>query len=102
MNSPTRRNFFKGVGAFAAAAAAVPAEPTPASGAEAVSFKLGIASYSFRAYQRRTAIALTKKLGIQYINIKEFHLPLTLTPEQTSMGAAEFTKAGLTILGGGN
>ena len=106
MNSPSRRTFFTGLGAFAAAAASASrAEATPAaaSGADlGVSFKLGVASYSFRAFQRRTAINLTKKLGVQYINIKDFHLPLTGTPQETRAGAAEFTKAGLTILGGGN
>ena len=103
MNHPSRRNFFQGLAAFAAAAAAA----TPASGAAAagadtgVSFKLGVASYSFRAFQRRTAINLTKKLGIQYINIKDFHLPMTLSAEELRAGSAEFAKAGLTILGGG-
>ena len=102
MNSPSRRNLLQGLGAFAVAAASVPAA-APASGTDTgLSFKLGVASYSFRAYQRRTAIALTKKLGVDYINIKDFHLPLTGTPAETRTGAAEFTKAGLTILGGGN
>lgn len=101
MNS--RRNFFQGLGAFAAvAAAATPAGAAPAAGGDpAVSFKLGVASYSFRAFQRRTAIALTKKLGISYINIKDFHLPMTLSPDELRAASAEFTKAGLTILGGG-
>src|SRR5450432_2725143 len=104
MNTPSRRNFFTGLGAFAAAAAAMPAGAAPAAtgGDSPVNFKLGVASYSFRAFQRRTAINLTKKLGISYINIKDFHLALTLSPEETRAGAAEFTKAGLTILGGGN
>ena len=103
MNYPSRRNMLQGLGAFAAAAAAKGAPAAAASGADtAVSFKLGVASYSFRAFQRRTAINLTKKLGIQYINIKDFHLPLTGTTAETAAAAAEFTKAGLTILGGGN
>ena len=106
MNSPSRRNLLQGLGAFAAAAAAssTAAGATPADSAAdmGVSFKLGVASYSFRAFQRRTAIALTKKLGIQYINIKDFHLPLNGTIAETRAAAAEFTKAGLTILGGGN
>ena len=78
------------------------AAPAATGGDSPVNFKLGVASYSFRAFQRRTAINLTKKLGVSYINIKDFHLALTLSPEETRAGAAEFTKAGLTILGGGN
>ena len=98
----SRRNFLGGIGAFAAAAgAAAGAAPAAASGADAAGFKLGVASYSLRAYSRRTAISIVKKLGVQYINIKDFHLPMTLTPEEMRAASAEFTKAGLTILGGG-
>lgn len=99
--SPSRRNFLGGAGAAfaAAAAAAVPAAADPVD--TSAGFKLGVASYSLRAFQRRTAIALTKKLGVSYINIKDFHLPMELSPAQLKSGAGEFTKAGLTILGGG-
>ena len=105
MNSPSRRTFFTGLGALAAAAAV----PTPAAAAAAatgspagVSFKLGVASYSLRAFSRRSAINITRKLGIQYINIKDFHLAMNLSPEEIRAARAEFNKAGLTILGGGN
>ncbi len=104
MHTPSRRNLLQGLGALAAAAAAAtPAAGAPAAtaGDSAVGFKLGVASYSFRAFQRRTAISLTKKLGIPYINIKDFHLPMTLSPDELRAASAEFTKAGLTILGGG-
>ena len=103
-SSPSRRNLLGGLGALAAAASAAgPAKGAPAaSGAVAGGLRLGIASYSLRAYQRRSAINIIKKLGITNVNIKDFHLPLTLSPEETRAGAAEFTKAGLNILGGGN
>lgn len=65
-------------------------------------FKLGVASYSFREFQRQLAIQDTKKLGVSYINIKEFHLPLNSTPDEIAKGRREFERAGLTILGGGN
>ena len=64
--------------------------------------KLGVASYSFREFGRHLAIADTKKLGVRYINIKDIHLPLTSTPDEIVKARAEFEKAGLTILGGGN
>jgi sugar phosphate isomerase/epimerase len=85
------------------AAGAVPA----LSGGAAVSgtngdIKLGVASYSFREFQRSLAIRDTKKLDVAYINIKEFHLPLNSTPDEIQRARAEFEKAGLTILGGGN
>jgi sugar phosphate isomerase/epimerase len=88
------------------AAGAVPAFSGGAAGA-AVSgtngdIKLGVASYSFREFQRSLAIRDTKELDVAYINIKEFHLPLNSTPEEIGKARAEFGKAGLTILGGGN
>jgi sugar phosphate isomerase/epimerase len=64
--------------------------------------KLGVASYSFREFQRPLAIEDTLKLRVHYINIKEFHLPLSSTPAEIAQARKEFDRAGLTILGGGN
>jgi sugar phosphate isomerase/epimerase len=88
-------------GAFAAAAYAAPGAAS-GTATSTVPFKLGVASFSLRAFQRRAAINIIKRLGIQYVNIKDFHLPLTLSQDEIKAGAAEFTKAGITILGGGN
>jgi sugar phosphate isomerase/epimerase len=87
------------------AAGAVPAFTGAARGAVGgsdVPSKLGVASYSFREFQRHLAIVMTKKLNTPYINIKEFHLPINSTPEEIRRARAEFERAGLTILGGGN
>ena len=65
-------------------------------------FKLGVASYSLRKFDRTTAIAMVKQLNTPYINIKEFHLPIGSTPTQIAAGRKEFEDAGLIILGGGN
>jgi sugar phosphate isomerase/epimerase len=72
------------------------------TGSEDGDLKLGVASYSFREFSRALAIKDTKKLNVSYINIKDFHLPLTSTPEEIAKARQEFSKAGLTILGGGN
>ena len=64
--------------------------------------KLGVASYSFREFQRHGAIVFTKRLDTPYINIKEFHLPIDSTPEEIKRARAEFERAGLIIVGGGN
>ena len=100
--STSRRRFFGGLGgALAAAASAAGTAAAATSDAAAGDLKLGVASYSLRAFQRRTAIGIIKKLGITNVNIKDFHLPMNLSPAEIRAGAAEFTKAGLTILGGG-
>lgn len=95
----SRRSF---VGATAGALAFSHTGLAAISGPDNGDLKLGVASYSFREFGRALAIADTKKLGVSYINIKEFHLPLNSTPEEIAKARKEFDKAGLTILGGGN
>lgn len=98
MTSSTRRSFFGAT----AAAFAVSRAGLSATGTEPGDIKLGVASYSFREFQRHLAIEYTKKLNVAYINIKDFHLPLNSTPEEIAKARKEFDKAGLTIVGGGN
>ncbi len=69
---------------------------------DSASFKLGVASYSLRKFDRTTAISMVKQLNTPYINIKEFHLPIQSTPEQIAAARKQFADAGLIILGGGN
>ena len=97
-SSTTRRSFF---GATAAAFAATRVGRT-ATGPEPGDIRLGVASYSFREFQRHLAIEDTVKLHVTYINIKDFHLPLNSTPDEIAKAHKEFDKAGLTIVGGGN
>jgi sugar phosphate isomerase/epimerase len=93
------RRSFLGSAAVLTMARSGMAAPQPAEPGE---FKLGVASYSFREFQRQLAIDDTVKLRVHYINIKEFHLPLSSTPDEIGKARKEFEKAGLTILGGGN
>jgi sugar phosphate isomerase/epimerase len=69
---------------------------------DAGGFKLGVASYSLRKFDRTKAIAIVKELKTPYINIKEFHLPIQSRPDQIMAARQEFLDAGLVILGGGN
>lgn len=104
MPQSSRRSFLSGtLGAAALAPAALaPAGFAAAPAARPGDLKLGVATYSFREFQRHLAIANTRKLGVDYVSIKEFHLPVFATPEETAKGRAEFEKAGITILSGGN
>jgi sugar phosphate isomerase/epimerase len=74
------------------------------SGAHAApsGFKLGVASYSLRKFNRTQAIAMVKQLNTPYINIKEFHLLLRSTPDEIGAARKDFQEAGLIVLGGGN
>ncbi len=64
--------------------------------------KLGVASYSFRKFSRAQAIQMTKQLGTPYLNVKDFHLALTSTPEEIDAAAKEFREAGIILTGCGN
>ncbi len=102
-NDTSRRTF---IGAAAGLAALRPAmagsPPATTTGDRPGEVKLGVASYSFREFSRHAAIVLTKRLNTPYINIKEFHLPIDSTPDEIRKARAEFEKAGLVIVGGGN
>src|SRR5579864_3044470 len=67
-----------------------------------VGFKLGVASYSLRKFPRAEAIRMIQRLGLKYVNIKSYHLPLDSTPVQIREARKEFEDAGLHIVGGGN
>jgi sugar phosphate isomerase/epimerase len=64
--------------------------------------KLGVASYSFRHFSRPQAIEMTKQLGTPYLNVKEFHLKLNSTPQETDAAVQEFHQAGIILVGCGN
>jgi sugar phosphate isomerase/epimerase len=65
-------------------------------------FKLGVATYSLRKFTRAQAIPMLKQLNVKYIDIKDFHLPLTATPDEIKAARKEFEDAGFIIEGGGN
>jgi sugar phosphate isomerase/epimerase len=89
-----------GIGALAAARAAASAA---ANDAATAGFHLGVASYSFREFQRGLAIRMIKQLGVSYVSVKQdFHLPFNSTPAEIARALGDFKKAGITIVSGGN
>lgn len=96
-----RRNFLLSSAAIAApfAAGSSAAETLSTSGVE---FNLGVATYSFREFQIGYAIKGVKQLGITYVDVKDFHLPVNDTPKQLAAGRKKFDAAGLKVIGGGN
>ena len=97
--NPSRRELMGG--AVAAFASVNISHAAPKAGDES-GFKLGVASYSFRKLSRADAIKAMKALNVSYINIKDFHLALTSSPEEIQAARKEFEDAGITILGVGN
>lgn len=96
-----RRNFLLTSAALAAPFAASAAPPESPSG-DGGPIKLSVATYSLRSFQRDLAIKTVKQLGVQYVDIKEFHLPYNDTPKQLAAGRKKFDDAGLIVVGGGN
>ncbi len=104
MSAPmNRRTLLRGSSILAAAcvpastlAFAAGASPQPGSSP----IKLGIASYTFRKFDRAHLIDFLKELKTPYLNAKDTHLPMT-PPDQVKQIADEYRSAGiiLTALG---
>jgi sugar phosphate isomerase/epimerase len=93
---PTRRSFLLTPAAAAALKAA--AVPPPDAAAE---FRLGVATYSLREFQRALAIRMIRQLGVSCASVKEFHLPYRLSAAELARAAKEFAQAGVRIESGG-
>jgi sugar phosphate isomerase/epimerase len=102
MPSASRRSFFRAALGATGSALALPDLDLRASPIASPEFKLGVASYSLRKFPRAEAIQMIKRLGVRYVNIKSYHLPLDSTPDQIRAARKEFEDAGLVIVGGGN
>lgn len=102
MSSSINRRELLG-GSLAAVASLSPLHAAPAkTDDDNGSFKLGVASYSFRKLSRAEAIKAMEELKCRYINIKDFHASLKSTPAELEQARKDFENAGIKILGVGN
>src|SRR3954452_1826089 len=100
-SSINRRELLTGSLAAAASLSALHAAPAKTDD-DSGSFKLGVASYSFRKLSRADAIKAMEELNCRYINIKDFHASLKSTPAELEQARKDFENAGIKILGVGN
>jgi inosose dehydratase len=105
----TRRNFLQLAGgagmailagaphaaASAAESQAAPAPSTPGR------LELGMASYSLRTFPLESAVAMTVRLGLKHICLKDCHLSMKVSPEETAKAADTVRAAGLDLYGCG-
>lgn len=63
--------------------------------------RLGLCTYSFRKFTRAQAIQMAKEAGVKYVNVKDVHLSMKISPEEMRAAAKEFRDAGLEIVAGG-
>lgn len=99
-HTPSRRAFLGTLGSAALASGlALPARGQPA--AEAAPRRrrlpLGLASYTLRLFPLDEALAMTRRVGLEHICLKSFHLPLDATAEQIAEAAAKVNQAGLDL-----
>jgi sugar phosphate isomerase/epimerase len=102
----SRRQFIKvsGLGIAGAATAKIelPGKKTGSRIKNAkVPFELGIASYTFRKFSLEDTLAMTKRLNINNIAFKDFHLPLNATDEDIAKTVNKVKQAGINLYGGG-
>jgi len=107
MEKTSRRQFIASLGlAVAAPSCATMVRTTPEASRQEISkpgakFELGMASYTFRAFSLEETITFTKRLGLEKISLKSFHLPLDSTPEAILTAMAKVRTAGLEPYSGG-
>ncbi len=103
MSTHSRRNFVKIVTATAAAGAlpafgAHPLARAAASTAAAdLGFDLGIASYTFRAFTLDQTIAMTRRLRVRKITLKDMHLPMAITADDMASVRERLKTAGIQL-----
>ncbi|HRT49065.1 MAG TPA: sugar phosphate isomerase/epimerase [Anaerohalosphaeraceae bacterium] len=113
----TRRDFLRaaGVGAASVAAAGevfgqgrtpasdrvLPDRPTVPPRPMERKFELGMASYTLRKFKLDEAIAMTRRVGLKNIALKDFHLPMNATADEIKAVAAKVKDAGLNLYGCG-
>ena len=64
-------------------------------------FELGLASYTLREFKLEEALAMTRRVGLKYICLKDFHLAMDSTPAQIRATVQKVKDAGLILYGGG-
>jgi len=98
----TRKNFLKAAGLASVGWVTNPllAKGTEA-GANAHSFELGLASYTFRKFSLEETIAFTQRLGIRRLAIKSMHMPLEASASDIQNAAKKVRDAGLDLYGAG-
>lgn len=63
--------------------------------------KLGVASYTFKGFSLDEAVAMTRRVGLKYICLKKFHLPLDSTQQQIAEAVTKIKDAGVIPYGCG-
>ena len=107
MEQTSRRQFITTLGlALAAPSCATLVRTAPEKSRQEIAkpktkLQLGMASYTFRAFSLDETVLFTKRLGLERISLKSFHLPLDSTPDAIQAAMTKVRTAGLEPYSGG-
>jgi inosose dehydratase len=97
----SRRQFFKlaGTGILAAGVSSVYGSSAviPPAGSLKDIFSLGMAGYTFKGLTIERTIEIMNYIGVNYLSVKDFHMPLNSTQEQINSIVGKFKAAGITV-----
>jgi inosose dehydratase len=97
----TRRQFIRltGTGILAAGISPVlsAAEPARPGKGEMDSFSLGMAGYTFKGLSIDRTIEIMSYIGVNFLSVKDFHMPLNSTQDQINEVVGKFRAAGITV-----
>jgi inosose dehydratase len=103
MKDQSRRDFVRLIAATAAVSAAPgagafasPAGVSAGAAAKAP-FDLGIASYTFRSFPLDQALAMTARLRVRKITLKDMHLPMAVTAAEMAAVREKLNAAGVEL-----
>ncbi len=78
---------------FGSAVSCVPAKKTT----ESDSFTVGMAGFTFEKLSIEQTIEIMKRVGVTYLSLKDFHMPLNSTQEQINEVIGKFRSAGINV-----
>jgi sugar phosphate isomerase/epimerase len=106
----TRRGFLGAVGIASASAVAAcgtwnggstRADASETASKDTLPLSLGLASYTTRKFTLEQTVEIAKRVGLQHICLKSFHLELDATDEEIAAAVKTVRDAGLDLYGGG-
>lgn len=100
MNQINRRNFIAAATGFAGLAL-LPGARAATDANYFRGLKVGLATYSLRNLKLDEMIPVIVDLGVRYVSLKDFHLPMKSTKAEIEAVVQKLKDAGITVLSGG-
>jgi inosose dehydratase len=101
MQNRSRREFLHVAAAGAVGCGLATAGAAEQESAGKAKFELGLASYTLRKFDLDQAIAMTRRVGLKHIALKDFHLAMDSSVAQIEAAGAKVRGAGLNLYGCG-